>query len=300
MHLEVVFLGTASAVPTAKKNHSGFLVKTEKETILIDCGEGIQRQFKKAGENASKLTKILITHWHEDHTIGLPPLLKSLGMNEYAKTLEIYGPRGSMEKIELFETIYSRYKIPIEIKEITKDIVCETDEIRIESRSLDHGIPTKGYSITLKDKVRIDKEKLTKLKLPNSPLIGKLQRGEDIDHNGKKIKAKDITYIEKGKKIAIVMDTALCENAIELAKNADLLICESSYDSTESDRAKEYQHLTTIQAATIAKKAKAVRLALVHISQKHEFRIKDLVAEAQTVFKNAFAPEDKEHIIVTE
>lgn len=296
MEFSVVCLGTSSAVPSVKKNHSGFLVKTEKEKILVDCGEGIQRQFKKANENAARLTKILITHWHEDHTLGLAGLLKTMGMNSYSQVLDIYGPKGTKEKIEMFERIYSKYKIRMNIQEVSSGTVYENKEIKIEAFPMDHGIPTLAYNVIIKEVRRIDKAKLKKLKLPNSPLIGDLQRGKDITLNGKKIRAKDITYIQPGKKLSIVLDTAMNPRSVEAAKEADLLICESTYAHEEADHAKEYKHLTTTEAASIAKKAKAKRLALVHISEKHAHRTTQLLKEAKKVFPKAFMPEDLEVI----
>jgi len=292
MNFEIVCLGTGSAIPSIKKNHSGFLIKTEREKILVDCGEGIQRQFKHANENPAKLTKILITHWHEDHTLGLAGLLKTMGMNNYIQTLHIYGPRHTNEKIELFQRIYSRYKIRTEIHEISGSLVYEDKQIKIEAAQMDHGVPTLAYSIIIKDQTRIDKAKLKKLKLPNSPLIGQLQQGKDIEFNGKKIKAKSVTYTQKGKKITIVLDTAMNDNAIDLAKDSDLLICESTYSAEETEHAKEYKHLTTTEAATIAKKAKVKELALVHLSEKYAHLSHILLKEAKKVFKNTSIPDD--------
>lgn len=291
-------LGTGSAIPNANKNHSGFLIKTEKDNILIDCGEGIQRQFKKAEENLQRVTKILITHWHEDHTLGLAGLLKTMGMNSYAQTLHIYGPRFTREKIHLFQQIYSRYKIEIEVHEISEGTVYEDKQIKIEAMQMDHGIPTLAYSISLKEQIRINKSKLLKLKLPNSPLIGQLQQGKDIEFNGKKIKAKDITYKQEGKKLTVILDTANNPNCLELAKDSDLLICESTYAAEESDKAKEYKHLTTIQAAEIAKKSKSKKLAIVHISQMHMHHLPRLLKEAKRVFKNASIPDDLDVLTV--
>ncbi len=292
MDIQVTFLGTSSNVPTAKKNHSGFLIKTEKENILVDCGEGIQRQFRIAEENPARLTKILITHWHEDHTLGLAGLLKTMGMDSYAKTLHIYGPKATKEKIELFEQIYSRYKIQMEIHEVHAGTIYEDKQIKIETLPMSHGIPTQAYSIIIKEQRRIDKAKLKKLKLPNSPLIGELQRGKDIKHNGKTIKAKDITYIQEGKKLTIILDTSENNNILELSKDSNLLICESTYSAEEEAQAQEYKHLTTTQAAQIAKKSKSKALALVHISQKHHHRLPQLLKEARKVFKNTIIPED--------
>ena len=292
MGMNITFLGTSSAVPTATKNHSGFLVKTEKENILIDCGEGIQRQFKKAEENAQRLTKILITHWHEDHTLGLAGLLKTMGLNSYAQTLQIYGPKFTREKIYLFQEIYARYKINLEIHEISEGKVYEDKQIKIDAMPMDHGIPTLAYSITIKEQRRIDKKKLAKLKLPNSPLIGELQQGKDIKHNGKTIKAKDITYVQPGKKLTIILDTAQNQNCVKLAENSDILICESTYSAEEEEKAKEYKHLTSTQAAQIAKSSKSQQLALVHISQMHIHHLPKLLKEAKKVFKNTSIPED--------
>ncbi|MEK6846546.1 MAG: ribonuclease Z [Nanoarchaeota archaeon] len=292
MNFKLVCLGTGSAIPNAKKNHSGFLVKTERENILVDCGEGIQRQFKKAEENPQRLTKILITHWHEDHTLGLAGLLKTMGMNSYSQTLHIYGPRSTREKLQLFQQIYARYKINIEIHEVSSRTIYEDKQIKIEALPMDHGIPTLAYSIVIKEQRRINKTKLKKLKLPNLPLIGQLQQGKDIKFNNKTVKAKDITYIQPGKKLTIILDTAQNQNCIEIAKNSDLLICESTYSAEEQEKATEYKHLTTAQAAEIAKKSKAKQLALVHISQMHIHHLPKLLKEAKKIFKNTSIPDD--------
>lgn len=292
MNIEVVCLGTGSTVPSKRKNHSGYLIKTDRHKILLDCGEGIQRQFKLAEEIPQRLTHVLLTHWHEDHTIGLVPLLKSMGMNSYSQILKIYGPKHTKEKIELFQRIYLPFKINIEIKEIDTGLVYEDKDIRIESQHMDHGMPTLAYKIIIKEVRRLDKAKLKKLKLPNSPLIGDLQRGKDIIYNGKKVKSKDVTYMQEGKILTIILDTAMNNNAVNFAKDSDLLICESTYAANEEEQAKEYKHLTTEQAATIAKKSKSKKLALVHISEKHIHRIPQMLKEARKVFKNTVVPED--------
>ncbi len=292
MNIEVVCLGTGSTVPSKRKNHSGYLIKTDRHKILLDCGEGIQRQFKLAEEIPQRLTHVLLTHWHEDHTIGLVPLLKSMGMNSYSQVLKIYGPKHTKEKIDLFQRIYLPFKINIEIKEVDTGLVYEDKDIKIEAQAMDHGMPTLAYKIIIKEVRRLDKAKLKKLKLPNSPLIGDLQRGKDIIYNGKKVKSKDVTYTQEEKVLTIILDTAMNNNMISFAKDSDLLICESTYAANEEEQAKEYKHLTTEQAATIAKKAKAKKLALVHISEKHVHRIPQMLKEAKKVFKNTVVPED--------
>lgn len=297
MEIKLTFLGTGSSTPTAQRNHTGMYLQFGKENILVDCGEGIQRQFRKAKLNPCKLTKILITHWHGDHTLGLVGLLETLAMSEYSKKLKIYGPKGTKGKIKLFEKIYGNFKIDIEIKEVSGKFL-EEKEFFIESARMTHGIPTNAYSVVTKDKLRLDKTKLKKLKIPNSPLLGKLQEGKNINYKGEKIKSKDVSYIQKGKKMTFILDTLMNENALKISENSDVLICESSFLSKEGEKIKEYKHLTAKQAATIAKKSKSKKLFLIHISQKHEKNKIEVLADAKQVFKDTTIPKDLDKILI--
>ena len=161
---------------------------------------------------------------------------------------------------------------------------------------MSHGTPTLAYSFTIKDKLRLDKKKIKKLKLPNSPLLAKLQSGEDIIFNKKKVKAKDVTYKEEGKKLAIILDTSMNANIEKIAKNSDLLITESTFLDKEAEKAKEYKHLTAKQAAEIAKKAKAKKLILTHISQRYEHNLPEVEREARKVFKNTLVVKDLDSV----
>jgi ribonuclease Z len=299
MNFEITFLGTGSAIPTAKSNHTGILVKTPKETILVDCGEGIQRQFKIAKENSSKISKILLTHWHADHALGIPGLLYSLSLNSYSKNLEIFGPVGTSSKLNLLQKVYNKFKVNFIVHEIKDNKVFESSDLLIEALPMKHhNTTTYAYSIILKDKLRIHKDKLVKLKLPHSPLIKKLQEGKDIIHpiTKKKIKASSITYLQKGKKLSIILDTSVNPNTIKIAKSSDLLICESSFSEKEESRATETFHLTSKQAAEIAKKAKVSSLILTHLSQKHEANSLEIIKEAKKVFKNTKLAKDFDKI----
>ncbi len=288
--VKITFLGTGNAIPTIKRNHTSILLTYKNENILIDCGEGTQRQFKLADLSPSKLKKILITHWHGDHVLGLPGLLQTLAMSEYSGTLEIYGPEGTQRYFELLNKIF-HFKIPLKIKEVN-GIFFENSDFALEAQPMKHGAPTLAYSFTIKEKRRLDKKKLKKLKLPNSPILKQLQEGKDIIYNGKKIKSSQISYIENSKKITFILDTAPNENAIKLAKDSDLLICESSFSSEEKSLAEEYLHLTAEQAATIAKKSKSLRLILTHISQRHEHAPEKIQKEAQKLFKKTSLAKD--------
>lgn len=290
--MKITFLGTGNAIPTERRNHTGILVNFKDENILVDCGEGIQRQFRLAKISPNKLTRILITHWHGDHFLGLPGLLQTLAMTDYQKTLKIYGPKGTSRFMHLIEELINRFHIKIEAHEVQDSIFVNEKEFQIEASSMDHDCPTNAYSISIKDKIRLDKKKLKKMKIPNSPLLGQLQQGKDIVLNGKTIKAKSITYQEKGKKLTIIMDTALNDNCISLASNSDLLICESSFAKEENEKAKEYKHLTSENAAQIAKRSKSEKLILTHISQRYEFNPAIIEKEAKKIFKNTILVKD--------
>lgn len=292
MKIPIIFLGTGQAIPTAKRNHTAVLMSYKDETFLIDCGEGTQRQFRKAKLNPCKITRLLITHWHGDHVLGLPGLFQTLVLSNYPKTLHIYGPRGTKRFIR---EITDRFVPVLKFKAVVEEVegkFLETPDFYIEAFHLEHGTPCNAYSFVEKDKRRLDKKKLAELKLPSSPLLAKLQQGGSIEHNGKTIHAKDVSYMENGRKIAFVLDTALCKGCYAAAKNADLLIAESTYTEKEKDLAKEYKHLTAKQAAEIAKKSKAKRLIITHISQRYDNKEKLIIDEATKVFKNTAIAED--------
>ncbi len=295
--LHLIFLGTSDSIPTKTRSHSAILLTYKNENILIDCGEGTQRQFKFANISPTKITRILITHKHGDHTFGIPGLFQTLAMSNYNKTLKLYGPKGIKNYIYKIKEI-ANIDIPLEIHEVENQIFLDNPEYCIETSSMSHTSPANAYSFIIKDKRRLDKNKLKKLKLPNSPLIKSLQEGKNIIHNNKKIKASQISYIEKGKKITIILDTKLNQNAISLAKDSDILITESSFSIEDKDQAEKFKHLTATDAATIAKKAKAKRLILTHISQRYEHNPSIIEKEAKKLFKNVSIAKDFDTLII--
>lgn len=293
MKIPIYFLGTSQAIPTAKRNHTAVLLKYKQENILIDCGEGTQRQFRKAKINPCKLTRILITHWHGDHILGLPGLLQTLALNNYSKILHIYGPKGTKKYLSLIYDLFVFVgKMKIQIHEITGNKVIETNDFIIKAYKLEHGTPCLGYRFEEKDKIRLDKKKLKKYNLPQSPILQKLQQGKNIKYKGKIIKAKNVSYIEKGKKIGFIWDTKITGNCYKIAKNTDLVVSESTYTEKEANLASEYRHLTAKQAAQIAKKSKAKKLILTHISQRYQKQESRVLKEAKSTFKPTILAED--------
>lgn len=290
--IKVTFLGTSAQIPSAKRNHTAILITYKDENILIDCGEGTQMQLRKAQLNPCKLTTILITHIHGDHTFGLPGLLSTLNFSGYNKYLRIYCPKGAKKIIEEFidiEHLKNGFKIKIE--EVSGKFY-ENEDFYLESESMQHGIPTNAYNFVIKSKSRIDKLKLKKYKIPEGPLLKNLKQGKDIFYEGKKYKAKELVYLEEGKKISFVLDTVLNNKIARFVKGADLLICDASFSSENSKEAKEHMHLTARQDGQIAKSAKVKKLVLTHISQRYDNKLKELLDDAKKEFKNVVIAED--------
>ncbi len=293
--MEIIFLGTSAMVPTKERNHSSMFIKSGKEGILLDCGEGTQRQFKEIGESATRITKILISHWHGDHVLGLPGLLQTLSASEYAKKeeqLEVYGPK-SMKKrfMQMLETFPFDNKLKIIIKEIEKGIFIKNKDIEVEAFQLEHAIPCIGFQIREVDKRKIDIDAVKKIGIPESPLLGMLQRNKEIMFNGKKISPKNTTYVVKGKSIGVITDTVQCKNCLKIAENVDLLICEATYMEKEAEKAEQYKHLTIKQAALIAHTANVEKLILTHFSQRYKEKIEQ-EQEAKEVFHNVILAYD--------
>ncbi len=290
--MEITFLGTSSMVPTKERNQSALFIKYKNEGILVDCGEGTQRQFKQKGIPLTKITKILITHWHGDHVFGLPGVMSTLGSQEYSKTLEIYGPKGTKNHIEsMFKAFIFDRKVKFEVKEISTGKFFENKDFYLEAITLEHGIVTLGYSFVENDIRHVDIKKVKKIGIPNGPLLGKLQNNESISFEGKKINASDLTYVENGKKIAVIADTVPCKNAVKLAEDADLLICEATYSSKLEEKGEEYGHMTGKQAGLIANQANAKKLVLTHFSARYK-TTEEVEEDAKDVFNNSIAAKD--------
>jgi ribonuclease Z len=291
--MELVFLGTAHAVPTPDKSHSALWFNHEDENILIDCGEGTQRQIKKAHLNPCKLTKILISHWHGDHILGIPGLLQTMALNNYSKTLKIYGPRGTKRYMDLLLHMFIFVgSINIEVIELNNGKFFENKSIQISSQEVKHGKNALAYKIEEKDKININIEKLKKIGVKPGPHLKDLKEGRNIRFNKKIIRAKDYTTFRKGRKISIIMDTAYLESLAKFGKDSDIMIAESTYIQEDAKKAEEYDHLTASQAATIAKKAGAKQLYLTHISQRYEHNESIVLKEARKIFKNTILAKD--------
>ncbi len=295
----VTFLGTSHAVPTKEKNQTAILLRYESENILIDCGEGTQRQFKIAGISPTKITKILISHWHGDHILGLPGLLQTLALSNYSKTLEIYGPRGTKEFMKLMLDMFIfREKIKVNVHEISEGVFFENKDFYLEAKKMKHPAPCLAYSFNEKKKFKIDISKLKKAGFKEGPWLKELQGGKDSKFEGKVISFKKYTKESPGKKVSFILDTAINENCSEIAKDADLLISEACFLKSEEKFAEERDHLTSEQIANVAKKSKVKKLILTHISQRYDKKEKLVLDEAKKIFKNSELAKDFMKIVI--
>ncbi len=290
--MELIFLGTSCMIPTKERNTSAMLLTFKDENILIDCGEGTQRQLRIAGIRPTCITKILISHWHGDHVLGLPGLLQTLGASEYTGKLRIYGPAGSARQVEkMMDAFVFDNRVNFEVMDITKERFFDSKEFCLEALPLDHSISCLGFSFIEKDRLRINVKKAEKLGIPEGPLMGELQQGKAVMHKGKKIEPEEVTYTVKGKKITYIADTVITDNCIKLAKDADLLICESVYESKLDNKAEEYKHLTARQAGMIANQAEVKQLVLTHFSQRYK-NTQDIEEDARVVFDKVICAND--------
>ncbi len=286
------FLGTSSMVPTKERNHQSILMSYKKDNILIDCGEGTQRQLRIAGLKATSITKLLISHWHGDHVLGIPGLMQTLAVSNYEKTLEIYGPKGTRQHFKwMFKAFEFTRKIKYRIKEVSNGKFFENEDFKLYSYKLEHKIPCVGYRFVEKDKMRIIRDKIKKVGLKEGPLVGKLQKGKSIIFKGKRIKPEEVSFIEKGRIIGIITDTGVCENCLRIAKDADLLISEATFKTELAEKAYEYSHLTVKDSAYIATRANVKKLILTHFSQRYKSS-NEIEEEAKNYFNNVRAAYD--------
>ncbi len=273
-------------VPTETRNNSAILLSYKNEKILIDCAEGTQRQLRIAKVSPAKITKLLITHWHGDHILGIPGLLQTIAKDAPNRQIDIYGPKNTKKFISLILNLFiQKDKLNPKIHEITKSEFLNTQDYRLKAAKLSHTAPCLGYSFIEKDIRKINIDYLKRFNLKNNPIIKNLQQGKDILFKGNKILASKATYPKKGKKITIILDTAFTKNIENLAKDSDILISEATYLNDLKNKAQEYKHLTAAQAAQLAKNSKSKKLILTHLSQRYK-NINDIKKEATKIFKN--------------
>lgn len=291
MQFRIVFLGTSGTVPTVDRNPSSIFVNFAGERILLDCGEGTQRQMMKA-KTGFGVDNIFITHLHTDHFIGLFGLIESMSLNGRKKTLNIYSPNSRFLKKLFVEFGYDGLDFKINSITLRDGDFVRFGNFKILAFKTDHIIESLGYAVIEDDFYRFDRKKAEELGIPPGPLYSKLARGEEIVFKGKMIKPEMVTSgIVRGRKLVYTGDTKPTERVVEVAQNADVLIHDSSFTSDLIEWAEETKHSTAKQAAEVARRAGAKKLILTHISARYRDPT-PLLREAKEIFENVEVAED--------
>ncbi|NYB52539.1 MAG: ribonuclease Z [Methanobacteriaceae archaeon] len=291
--MELIFLGTSSALPTPNRNHSSIALKAFGEIMLFDCGEGTQRQMARIKLSPMKVNNIFITHLHGDHFLGLPGMIQSMAFRGRKEPLHIYGPKGINETVHNIKNLgFYSLSFQINAHEVEEGVVAETDEYLIKCCPTHHSIVNLAYSVEEKRSPKFLKEKAIKLGLEPGPDFGKLQRGISVEVDGRLIEPEEVLGPERrGRKIVYSGDTRPCLEMVDFAKHANVLIHESTFESSQEVKARETGHSTTTQAAEIAKKAEVSLLILSHISTR--YRDSNLLKEeANQIFDQVMVAED--------
>lgn len=289
---DLTILGCSSQQPTRFRNHGAYLLRWNDEGLLFDPGEGTQRQFIFANTAPTCVTRIFISHFHGDHCLGLGSMLMRLNLDKVIHPIHIYYPASGKKYFDnLCNCAIYHKMIKIVEHPVSRAGVVEDDgRFKIEAVFLEHGVENIGWRITEPDTLKFDRQKLQEFGVMG-PQVKELQDNRVLIINGKTVTLDDVSVLRKGDSFAMVVDTLYCPAAIEIARNADLLLCESTYLDEQREMAMLHKHMTAKQAATIAKEANVRQLILTHFSARYQ-NTKDFEEEARTVFPNSFAAHD--------
>jgi ribonuclease Z len=291
--MELIFLGTSSAIPTNHRNHSAIALKGFGEIILLDCGEGTQRQMTKARLSPMKINKIFITHFHGDHILGIPGMIQSMAFRGRTEPLDIFGPPGLSNLIMNVKCLgYFAMSFEIRVHEVTEGIILEEKEYSVSCCIAKHSVLNLAYSFNEKREPKFIKENAIKHGVKPGPDFGKLQRGFSVKVGDKEVKPEEVLGEKRtGRKIVYSGDTSPCRQIIRFSYGADILIHESTFSNSHRENALETGHSTAEMAAQTAKKAGVKKLLLTHISTRYK-ETKTLAKEALDIFENSCIADD--------
>jgi ribonuclease Z len=289
---DLVILGCSSQQPTRKRNHGAYLVRWNEEGFLFDPGEGTQRQFIFANVAPTCVTRIFVSHFHGDHCLGLGSMLMRLNLDKVAHPIHCYYPASGKVYFDRlrYGTMYHENIHVVEHPVHKPGLVEEDEKFRIEAFSLEHGVDNFAWRITEKDTIKFDREKL-KEKGVEGEMVRLLEKEKKLNINGTLVSLEEVSYVRPGDIFSIAIDTIPCQGAIDAAKNATILLCESTYLDEHKHLAKEYLHMTAKQAAEIAKKAGVKELILTHFSARYQ-DLDDFEKEARAIFPRTFVADD--------
>jgi ribonuclease Z len=292
MDLSVAFLGTGGAVPSARRNTASVLVTRGGERLLFDCGEGTQRQMQRS-LGLVQVDAIYFTHFHADHFLGLPGLLKTYDLTERDKPLTVYGPHGLRDLFQSMARVIGRVGYKLDLVELDAGDAIPCDGAEVRAFPVEHSMRAHGYSLVEVERPgRFDPQAAKELGVKEGPDFARLQRGEAVETaKGTAVRPQDVMGESRpGRTLVITGDTAPCRATVEAARGVDLLVHDASFAEEEAQRAADTGHSTVGQAAAVAREANVKLLALVHISSR--YHVGKVLEEAKDVFEPVVAPRD--------
>jgi ribonuclease Z len=291
--LDVVFLGTSGSAPTAQRAPSALLIRLGGDRLLVDCAEGTQRQLLRSDVGLAELREVFLTHYHADHYLGLPGMMKTFAMRGRELPLTVYGPPGLRDLMGALRRVFGRLPYPLELVEVRPGDQIERDGYAVHAFPVQHGVVGVGYTLLEAGRPgRFDVDAANRLGVPDGPARGALQRGEPVTLADGTVVTPDRVLGEarRGRKVVVAGDTAPTDSVVEAAASADLLVHEATFCLDEQERARETSHSTAAGAASIAREARVALLALTHLSGRYSGR--EVEKEARSVFPDTVVPRD--------
>jgi ribonuclease Z len=289
--MDVVFLGTGGSVPSARRNTACVLARVGGERLLFDCGEGSQRQMQKS-TGLVQLDEIYITHFHADHYLGVPGLLKTYDLNGRERELRVIGPPGLIDLFQALRRIFGKLGFEVELIELEPGEAVRHDGYEVRCFPVQHRMTAYGFALVEDERPgHLDPEAAARLGVTHGPDLGRLQRGETVQGSSGPVRPEDVMgAVRAGRKVVVTGDTAPCEMTRMAAHQAQLLVHDGSFALEETARAAETGHSTARAAAELAREAEVKLLALVHVSSRYDVRA--VLDEAREAFPHAIAPRD--------
>ncbi|MFB6171011.1 MAG: ribonuclease Z [Haloarculaceae archaeon] len=300
--MRVTFLGTGGAVPTTRRNVSAVLLRREGDRFLFDCGEGTQRQMMRF-ETGFSVSHLFVTHTHGDHVLGIPGLLQTWDFNDREAPLAIHTPGGTRGTVEgLISATGARPSYPVRVNEVTPgDVALRADDFEVRAFETDHRATSVGYALVEDErKGRFDRERAEELGVPVGPKFSTLHGGEPVElADGRTVRPEQVVGPPRpGRRVVYTGDTRPTDATVAAAEDADLLIHDATFADDRRERAGQTGHSTGRQAAEIARRAGAKRLALTHVSSRYAGDASPIEDGAREAFDRAFVPEDGDDVDV--
>jgi len=291
MDLDVVFIGTAGSVPTPRRGLPATLLRRGGDRVLVDCGEGTQRQLIRS-VGLVEIDALLITHFHADHVLGLPGLLKTYALGARERPLALHGPRGLERLLGVLAPVIGRLPFELHVSELDAGEQVERDGYRLAAFEVEHRTRALGYALIENERPgRFDERLARELGVTPGPEFGRLQRGETVAG----VRPEQVIGAPRpGRTVVLTGDTSPCAMTSAVAHRADLLVHEATFADDAANRARETGHSTALAAGELAAAAEVKLLALTHVSSRYAGG--ELRDEARGAFAASIVPHDFDRV----